>query len=109
MNVLLDISIGNKYNSASQKARVITENWVAKNAFCPRCQNDSLRQLENNRPVSDFICDNCGNIFECKAKNGSLGTKIVDGAYGTMIKRINDYNNADFFIMSYNYQDSYVT
>lgn len=105
MNVLLDISIGEKYSNPSQKVRVITENWVAKNAFCPRCGNDKLKQCENNKPVSDFICTNCGNVFECKAKKGSLGIKITDGAYDSMIKRINDENNADFFFMSYSYND----
>lgn len=108
MNVLLDISIGKNYNNASQKARVITENWVSENAYCPHCRNDKLRHLENNRPVSDFICDNCGNIYECKAKQGSIGSKIVDGAYDTMIKRIHDENNADFFFMSYSLNDACV-
>lgn len=88
MNTFLEISIGDKYNSPSQKARVITENWVKQNAYCPRCGNQRLDQLENNKPVSDFICSNCGNIFEAKAKQGDFGRKIVDGAYSTMIRRM---------------------
>ncbi len=108
MNVLLDISIGDKYKSASQKARVITENWVAHNAYCPRCGYDSLSHQKNNKPVSDFICSNCGSIFECKAKKGIITAKIIDGAYATMIKRIHDKDNADFFFMSYDYQEGYV-
>ncbi len=101
MNTFLEISIGDKYNSSSQKARVITENWVKQNAYCPRCGNQRLDQLENNKPVSDFICSNCGNIFESKAKQGDLGRKIVDGAYSTMIRRINEKNNPDFLFMNY--------
>ncbi len=108
MNLLLDSSIGKNYKSASQKARVITEDWIARNAYCPRCRYDKLRQLRNNRPVSDFICDNCGNVFESKAKKDRVGLRVVDGAYDTMIKRIYEKDNPDFFFMSYNPDEGFV-
>lgn len=55
----------------------------------------------NNQAVADFFCPNCGNEYELKSKNGSIGRKIADGAYDTFIKRITSNNNPDFFVLSY--------
>lgn len=89
------------YHSNSQVARILTEDWVAKNMFCPRCGNLRIKHFENNRPVADFYCPNCNNEFELKSKNGTIGHKINDGAYETMINRITGNDNPDFFFMSY--------
>lgn len=89
------------YHSNSQKARVLTENWVSSNMFCPRCGNLHIEHFKNNRPVADFYCSNCHNEYELKSKNGALGHKINDGAYETMIERITGNNNPDFLFMSY--------
>ena len=89
------------YHSSAQIARVLTENWFEKNMYCPRCGNIHINHFENNRPVADFYCPNCGNEYELKSKNGSLGHKVNDGAYETMIERITSNNNPDFFFMSY--------
>lgn len=101
MNFYFDLSLAEKYNSNSQKIRVMSENWVAKNIFCPICGNSHICNLENNLPVADLQCDNCGEIFELKSKKGKITTKISDGAYSTMIERINSADNPDLFIMSY--------
>jgi len=90
-----------KYRSNSQIARVLTEGWVGRNSFCPRCGSDTLFQYGNNQPVADFYCKNCKEDFELKSKTGSLGKKIVDGAYGTMISRITSNENPNFLFLSY--------
>jgi type II restriction enzyme len=36
-----------------------------------------------------------------KSKGGALGNKIVNGAYGTMIERLNSDNNPNFFLLTY--------
>lgn len=89
------------YHSNSQVARILTEDWVAQNMFCPRCGNLRIEHFENNRPVADFYYPNCNNEFELKSKNGTIGHKINDGAYETMINRITGNDNPDFFFMSY--------
>src|SRR5215216_6258288 len=88
------------YSSESQKIRVMTEYWVNRSTFCPNCGN-VLRQFENNRPVADFYCENCSEEYELKSKNGTVGKKIVDGAYSTMIERLVSDNNPNFFFLSY--------
>ena len=89
------------YHSNSQIARVLTEEWVGANMFCPRCGNLHVKNFENNRPVADFFCPVCNSEYELKSKNGQLGYKVPDGAYDTMIDRISSNSNPDFFFMSY--------
>jgi len=102
MLLTFDTSLAVRYTSASQKVRVLTEDWVERMIFCPNCGQDHLVNYENNRPVADFYYQNCQEDFELKSKNGKIGKKIVDGAYETMIKRLqSDNNNPNFFLLGY--------
>lgn len=101
MELYFDDSKITEYHSNSQIARILTENWVGDNMYCPRCGNSKINHFENNRPVADFFCPICNNEYELKSKDGSLGSKINDGAYDTMIERITGNKNPDFFFMSY--------
>ncbi len=105
MNLTMDAEIAKDYNSNSQKIRVITENWVNHNLFCPYCGNSYISHFENNRPVADFYCPYCSEDYELKSKNGVITNKINDGAYATMIERIKSVNNPNFFFMHYNASD----
>ena len=101
MDVMFDMCLAEGYKNPSQKVRRLTEGWTKKNMFCPRCGCETLEQCDNNKPVADFYCPSCNNLFELKSKNGELGGKITDGAYDTMIERITSNTNPDFFFMSY--------
>ena len=101
MDLYFDVGVIGNYHSNSQKARLLTENWLLKNMYCPRCGNLNVEQFENNRPVADFFCPSCKNEYELKSKEGNLGDKINDGAYEKMIERITSNQNPDFFFMSY--------
>jgi type II restriction enzyme len=101
MNLIFDFEKVDGYKNNSQKIRILTENWVHSNMFCPRCGNSCLSKFPNNTPVADFFCPNCKNIYELKSKKGKISSKIVDGAYNTMIKRIESKTNPDFMFLSY--------
>ena len=102
MNLNFNLNIANPYKSNSQKIRVLTENWVLNNSYCPSCGALNIDEFENNKPVADFYCNNCTEEFELKSKKSkSTGNKIVDGAYSTMIERINSKNNPNFFFLTY--------
>ena len=102
MNLALNKNLVEGYSSNSQIARVLTENWVKTNSYCPNCGEFKLKEFENNKPVADFYCNQCSNEFELKSKNSnSIGKKIVDGAYSTMIDRISSDNNPNFFFLTY--------
>jgi len=100
MKIAFDVKIAEQYISNSQKIRVLTEAWVDDEAFCPAC-GKNISNYENNRPVADFYCPNCGEEYELKSKKESMGNKIVNGAYRTMIERLNSSDNPNFFFLNY--------
>lgn len=89
------------YESASQNARVLTEGWMRRWAFCPACGHQEIAQFENNRPAADFSCPNCAEQYELKSTKGSFGRKVVDGAYETLCKRLLSDENPNFAFMNY--------
>lgn len=104
MNLYFDKKLAQGYTSKAQIARILTENWVLYNSYCPKCGSVPLSEFENNRPVADFYCQNCYEEFELKSKNGRLPSVVTDGAYTTMIERINADNNPNFFFLTYDKQ-----
>jgi type II restriction enzyme len=100
MDLKLPVEVARDYSSSSQKIRVITEHWVNRSIFCPNC-GESLNRFENNQPVADFYCGSCSEEYELKSKNGVLGKKVIDGAYFTMVKRLQANNNPNFFFLTY--------
>jgi len=101
MDFSFDESLTSGYKSSSQKIRIMSEDWIQKNIYCPICGNPHLSKEKNNMPVSDFKCEACGETFELKSKCGHLSKKIADGAYATMIKRITGFTNPNLFVMQY--------
>lgn len=51
--------------------------------------------------MADFFCSSCEEDYELKSKAGKIGRKIVDGAYSSMIERLNSNSNPNFFMLSY--------
>lgn len=101
MDFYFDKTIAKGYKSNAQKIRVMSEHWVGNNIFCPCCGNPHITGLDNNKPVADFQCNNCGEIYELKSKEGKTGKKIADGAYSTMIERIESIDNPHLFVLNY--------
>ncbi len=101
MNLNLDIKLAEKYSSKSQIVRVLTENWVKNNSYCPCCGNLHITEFKNNKPVADFYCNECSEQFELKSKKGKISSIINDGAYSTMVERINSNHNPNFFFLTY--------
>ena len=101
MNLNFDEYTAANYKSNSQKIRVMSEFWIVKNLFCPCCGNLHVEKMQNNFPVADIFCKNCGEIFELKSKKNFIGSKIIDGAYHTMIDRITSNQNPQLFVMNY--------
>ncbi|MBI5071781.1 restriction endonuclease [Candidatus Falkowbacteria bacterium] len=101
MKLTFDGKLALNYKSASQKVRVLTEQWVDNFIFCPNCGHLDIDKYPNNQPVADFYCSNCREEYELKSKQNTIGTKIVDGAYRTMIERLTSNNNPNFFLLNY--------
>src|SRR3989344_599635 len=104
MNLSFDIKLASNYTSQSQKIRVLTEDWVDNQIFCPNCGHLDISKYENNKPVADFFCSNCKEDYELKSKKETIGNKLVDGAYRTMIERLRDSNTPNLFLLNYDLQ-----
>jgi type II restriction enzyme len=100
LNLNLHSSLSHKYSNNSQKIRVLTEKWALENIFCPSC-GGIISDYENNKPVADFYCESCKEDYELKSKKDKMGKKIVDGAYSTMIERLQSDSNPNFFFLNY--------
>lgn len=107
MDLSFNVLLAKDYKSKSQIARVLTEEWFARNMYCPICGEASIQQANANAPVKDFICDHCKSQYELKSKkseSSKFSTSVNDGMYETMIQRITSLDNPSFFFMHY---DSY--
>jgi len=95
-----DAGLAANYKSPSQRIRILSENWVNQEIFCPSCGKDIMK-YESNRPVADFYCVNCHEDYELKSKKNEFGSKIVNGAYKMMIQRLLSSNNPNLFLLNY--------
>ena len=104
MTFEFNTALAARYRSASQRARVLTEDWVGRNLYCPVCGHPKLCHFEANKPVADFYCEKCEAQFELKSKkskSSKLGKKIPAGDYEKMKERVNSTKNPHFLFLTY--------
>ncbi len=102
MDLNFSTELANNYRSKSQIARVLSEDWVLKNFFCPNCGSKNVRNYLNNNPAADFFCPECEEDYELKSTKSKLTKKVVDGAFETMIAKIEKKENPHFLFLQYN-------
>lgn len=91
--------------SASQTARVDTEDWAGSNMFCPNCGCATLMRYPANRPVADFYCGQCGDQYELKSQSTTFGRKVADGAYHTKIERLASDTSPNLILLQYSREE----
>ena len=101
MNLKFNTCLIKDYKSNSQIARVLTENWVSNNSYCPNCGNNILDTYKRNNPAADFFCQKCSADFELKSFKLLPKTRIVDGAYDSMVNKIRTNKNPNFLFLHY--------
>lgn len=97
-------NLAHDYHSNSQKIRVMSENWAVDNVYCVKCGN-KLEHFANNKPVGDMYCTSCKEEFELKSNKAKLRKFITDGAYSTMIEKIEKDDIPNFFYLNYSVND----
>ena len=90
------------YKSKAQQARVVSEAWGRDNLYCVNCQSSFLTPAPNNTAAFDFICPNCALSFQLKSKSSQIGDRIVDAAYGAMMRAILEDRTPNLYALHYN-------
>jgi type II restriction enzyme len=90
-----------KYHSASQRARVATEEWGEENLYCLKCSADSLKPTRRGTPAIDFHCSNCDSPYQLKSVSRPISDRIPDAAYSAMRHAIVTGNTPNLFVLSY--------
>jgi type II restriction enzyme len=101
MEMFGNIDLGLGYSSRTQKVRMISEDWIARHAYCLRCDSDKLSPTRANTQSRDFICGRCSHSYELKSKRGSFSSKVLDGAYGAMLQTIREGRTPTFLLLEY--------
>lgn len=101
MDLRLDPALAEGYASGAQRARVLTEAWFARHAYCPACGSGGVGRHGNNRPAADFFCARCGHDFELKSGKRRIGDRVPDGAYDSMVARLDAPDAPHLCLMAY--------
>ena len=101
MNLAANVDLASGYTSRTQQARRITEDWVARNGYCLRCNSDRITPTTANTRSLDFVCERCSHGYELKSKCGMFSTRVLDGAYGSMLQTIKSGKTPTFLLLEY--------
>lgn len=88
MQLSCDLKIAAKFKSPAQRAHVISEHWFEENSYCFACDSDYLLRAAANTKAMDFSCKECGQLYELKTFTRRPHTSLVDGAYASLMGRI---------------------
>ena len=94
------MSSWSNFKSASQRARIFSEEWIAQHFHCPVCAG-AVEKTPNNTAAKDFVCPRCGDPFEVKSRKGVFGSIIPNGAYDSMLASIRSAQRPNLVLMSY--------
>ncbi len=97
------------YPGPTQKIRVLSEAWAAREVYCVNCHQTTVARFTNNRPAADFHCLGCAEQYELKSQRRAFGSRIVDGAYGTMVARVTGSTNPNLLLLNYDLPSLSVT
>lgn len=101
MNLSFHQPLAAGYASAPQKIKNLSEHWITRELYCPNCGHSAMTQYANNRPVADFFCGGCRADYELKSQARMFGASVADGAYRTMIERLNSSSNPNLLLLQY--------
>jgi type II restriction enzyme len=74
--------------------------------YCVACGDASLRPHPNNARANDFFCTACGANFELKSGRKAFGATVPDGAFATMIERLEQPGGGPHLALLHNCADA---
>ncbi|MGH9579521.1 MAG: DpnI domain-containing protein [Terriglobales bacterium] len=90
-----------RYKSASQRARVVSEAWGEANLYCPSCESPRLNRLPHNTAALDYICPACDSPFQLKSQSKVIGGRINDAGYSAMKRTILQDRTPNLYVLHY--------
>lgn len=79
---------------------------MASNGYCLACESERILPTVANTQARDFECQACGHPYELKSALKPFGTKIVDGAYASMIRSIESGGVSSFLLLRYSHSST---
>ena len=101
MNLQCALELASPYKAGSQIARVLTEDWCARELYCPACDSTQLSSSRANTPAIDFTCPKCEQPFQLKSLRNWNLKKIVDAGYEAMLRAIRADKTPNLLILQY--------
>jgi type II restriction enzyme len=101
MDIALDPSIAEGYDSKAQQTRGITEHWAEENLYCLNCEADRIKSHRPGKKVEDFFCSACDRRVQFKATRGSHGNKVTGAAYEPTMEAVRNDDAPDYAFMSF--------
>jgi type II restriction enzyme len=101
MNLRMPSEGLDRYTSASQRARISSESWAARELYCPRCPANHLNPLPRNTPVIDFRCPDCDSAYQLKSGASAFRDSLTDGAYSQMRSAILRDDTPNLLLLQY--------
>lgn len=101
MNLQCRTELATNYKSGAQIARVLTEEWAARELYCPACDSDRLSPSRVNTPAIDFECPACTQPFQLKSLKNWNPRKVVDAGYDAMIRAIRADRVPNLLVLQY--------
>ena len=104
MNLQCTLELASAYTSASQVARILTEDWCTRELYCPACDSNRLAASKVNTPALDFSCPECGQLFQLKGLKKWNPKKVVDAGYEAMLRSIRADRIPNLLILQYSHE-----
>ncbi len=101
MNLQCRPELAVAYKAGSQIARIVSEDWCARELYCPACDSDHLSRSKVNTPVVDFVCPQCDQPFQLKSLRVWNGKKVVDAGYESMLSAIRTARTPNLLVLQY--------
>lgn len=101
VNLQCRTELATNYKSGAQIARVLTEEWTARELYCPACDSKRLLPSKANTPAIDFECPRCTQLFQLKSLRKWNPRKIVDAGYDAMIRSIRADRVPNLLVLQY--------
>jgi len=93
--------LASAYKAPSQIVRVLSEEWCARELYCPACDSNQLSRSRNNTPGVDFSCPGCAQPFQLKSLKHWFPKKIVDAGYDAMVRCIRADMAPNLLLLNY--------